>query len=95
MTRPTFLNILQYMVTSLRLPFRSRVITMLRQPPLIGKADIASIADNEMVKDTDTQYLPCRHQSRSQDTIFLAWCRIAAGMVVQKNHGRRRFLYRE
>ena len=83
------------MITSLRLSLRSCVGTMVCQPTLIGKADIASIADDEMVKDPNAQYLPCRHQSRRQDTIFLARRRITAGMVVQKDHRRRRFFYRE
>ena len=64
------------MITSLRLSLRSCVGTMVCQPTFIGKADIASIADDEMVKDPNAQYLPCRHQSRRQDTIFLARRRI-------------------
>ena len=65
------------------------------QPALIGKADIASIPDDEMVKDPNAQYFPCRYQSRRQRTIFLARRRIATGMVVQKDDGRRRFFYRK
>ena len=38
-------------VRSLRLPLRSRIGTMVCQPTLIGEADIASITDNEMVKN--------------------------------------------
>jgi hypothetical protein len=68
---------------------------MVCQPTLIGKADIASIADDEMVKDPNAQYLPCRHQSRRQDTIFLARRRITTGMVVQEDHCCRGFFYRE
>ena len=43
----------------LQLPLRSRVGTMVCQPTLIGKADIASIADDEMVKNPNTQDFPC------------------------------------
>ena len=72
-----------------------RVSIMVCQPTLIGKAHIATIADDEMVKDPNTQYLPCRHPSRRHDTIFLARRRIAAGRVVQEDHCRGRFFYRE
>ena len=68
---------------------------MVCQPALIGKADIASVADDEMVEDPNAQDFSCGHQSRRQDTIFLAWRRITAGMVVQEYHRRRRFFYRE
>src|SRR2546421_13053942 len=48
-----------------------------------------------MVKDPNTQYLPCRHQSRGQETIFLARRRITTGMVVEEDHCRRGFFYCE
>ena len=76
------------LLTSLQLPLRSSICTMVCQPALIGKADIASIANDEMVKDPNAQYLPCRHQSRRQNTVFLARRRITAGMVVQEDDCR-------
>jgi hypothetical protein len=57
------------------------------QPSLIGKADVATIAYNEMVQDPNPEHIARRHESCCQDTILLTRRGIATGMIVEKNHG--------
>ena len=71
---------------------RSLSLGMMSQPTLVGEADIASIADDHMIQYTNTQHFTGRHQPGRQHMIFLARCRIAARMIVEKDDRGRRFL---
>jgi hypothetical protein len=57
------------------------------EPALIRKTYVPTVADNDMIEYGDAQQTAGFRQSVCQSPIFLAWSRITAGVVMQKDHG--------
>ena len=61
-----------------------------RHPPFIGKRDIASVTNDDVVKHLHTENVTGFLQACRQRPVFFTGLGITARMIVQKNHGRRR-----